>query len=157
MLLLSTLRTMSRTLTHISRSNIKPLDLDPWGQGLIESTYWVKSWSHPCISLSPSVKWAHKADVSFSLTAGSLSPSPDSSWAQAFYQFPKTPLSLPAGVPQVTMATPARASPATVSRVADSGGHWGMLFFPERARSGPLFLWDLGEVALPFCHRRRHG
>lgn len=31
-----------------------------------------------------------------------------------------------------------------------------MLFFPERARSGPLFLWDLGEVALPFCHRRRH-
>lgn len=50
-------------------------------------------------------------------------------------------LSLPAGVPQVTMATLARASPATVSRVADSGVGVGWRCFPLQGELGQVLCF----------------
>lgn len=65
--------------------------------------------------------------MSFSLTVGV----PESKSRSPLVDLGSSPvsqdstLSLSVGVPQVTMVTPVRASPATVSRVADLGGHGG--------------------------------
>lgn len=61
-------------------------------------------------------------------------------------------LSLFVGVPQVTMVTPVRASPATVSRVADLGGHGGGggAFLPRGIQDRPFVSPGPGRGSFTF-------